>query len=417
GDALYFVYELVHGSSLDRIESVSTKDALRLAIAIASALAEAHRAGFIHRDIKPSNVIVPRAADAELDFSAAKLLDFGVAGALTQRAQGTPTTTVGEIFGSPHYMSPEQIIGAAQSPAADIYGVGALLFRVLYERPVFDGASVVDVWRKIASVDAAFPPNPQVPEPLRALIERCLAKDPLQRFADGAELLRALTSVALGVSPDFALATRAAISSMAAQTDSLSEPAGGRAPELPRTQDSRSRSRWAITAAVGSTLLLAVGGAIWLAKPTLHIPVYVWLMGGIAASWLAAYFVHRAIEKRRAPFAGSVAAVLGRAHAVEDLSKSLALDVEQLLEACRNLDQHMLAKTLALMIGEYDKARESDDRQAALMKAVELMEKLHVKLAPWYVKRQTALTWGVGVIGSAFSAAKTLGELFELLRK
>jgi hypothetical protein len=148
-----------------------------------------------------------------------------------------------------------------------------------------------------------------------------------------------------------------------------------------------------------------------------QLPVVLWLVTGVAASWLAAYVVHRAIEKRRVPLAGTVAAVLGHAHAVDDLSKSLAFDVEQLIEVCRSLDQHMLAKTLALMIGEYDKARESEDRQAALMKAVELMEKLHEKLAPWYVKRQTVLTWGVGVLGSVFSAAKTLGELFELLHK
>ena len=140
-------------------------------------------------------------------------------------------------------------------------------------------------------------------------------------------------------------------------------------------------------------------------------------LGGLAVSWLAGYLIHRAIEARKPALAQTVADVLGRAQLVDNLSQSLALDVEKLIETCNSLDQSMLAKTLGLMLGEYNSAVASEDRQAALMKAVELMDKLHHKLAPWYVKHQILLTWGVGLVGAALSAAKTIGEILSVLHE
>jgi hypothetical protein len=136
----------------------------------------------------------------------------------------------------------------------------------------------------------------------------------------------------------------------------------------------------------------------------------------LAGSWGLAWLVHRAIERRRPPLGSALGTLLGRANSSIDLSKSLAIDIGKLVEACRQIDQQILAKTLALMLGEYDKASASSDRQAALMKAVELMEKLQSRLAPWYVRHQTLISWGIGIAGTAAAAGKTVRELLTVAK-
>jgi hypothetical protein len=418
-DTLYFEYELVDGETLDHTEKLPLDAALRVGTAVASALATAHRAGVIHRDIKPSNVIVPRAGDGSLDFAASKLLDFGVAGALRHRREERAVTRSGEVFGSPLYMSPEQLLADEQSAATDVYGVGALLFKLVYGRPVFEGEGFLKLMRQVVSAEAVLPDEPAIPTALRALILRCLAKAPHARFEDGAALLHALQQIATGPSP-----AQAGGRALPHVIGPAVKPAD--LPELSATQPRSWLQRWGIAAALsGIGFLVSVGVSVMRAhdsgvvsgKALAFLPLALLALAGVGASWLVAYIVNRAIEARRVPLARNVVAVLGHANAVSDLSKSLALDVEQLLVVCRSLDQHMLAKTLALMVGEYEQAVASDDRQAALMKAVELMEKLNEKLAPWYVKRQAVLTWSVGLAGSLVAAAKTVGELLELLRK
>jgi len=146
------------------------------------------------------------------------------------------------------------------------------------------------------------------------------------------------------------------------------------------------------------------------------LAAFVGAVAALALSWGLAWFVHRSIERRRPPLGTAIGTLLGRANSSVDLSKSLAIDISQLVEACRRLDQQILAKTLALMVGEYDKASASSDRQAALMKAVELMEKLQSRLAPWYVRHQTLISWGIGIAGTAAAAAKTVRELLAVAK-
>jgi len=145
-----------------------SRDACALVAKLASALAAAHARGVVHRDLKPGNVLV---CDGE-----PVLTDFGVAGG---PAAG-PLTGSGELVGTPAYMSPEQIRADGDlGPAADVWALGVLLFELHAGRLPFDGASFHALSRAILEDPA--PPLPGAPPAARALLARCLAKDPAGR--------------------------------------------------------------------------------------------------------------------------------------------------------------------------------------------------------------------------------------------
>ncbi len=180
----YFTMELVKGSTLtQKIASLAPEDAARILYEIADALDCAHRHGIIHRDIKPDNILI--SADGE-----PKLTDLGIAVLDKQdMTQAEP-----RVLGTPHYMSPEQASGRSITPATDIYSLGATFFHVFAAHPLFDASDPQKIMikhvrehpRPLASV------APNVPDGIAAIIDRCLEKDPLQRFPDAAALRKAL---------------------------------------------------------------------------------------------------------------------------------------------------------------------------------------------------------------------------------
>ena len=151
------------------------KWAARLMISIARAVHFAHERGVLHRDLKPSNVLL----DAE---SQPFLTDFGLAKLLDQDDQLTRTEST---LGSPNYMAPEQASGRSQeaTTAADVYGLGAILYDLLVDQPPFRGATPLETLRKVT--DAALQPprvlNPGVPKDLDIICQKCLEKDPARR--------------------------------------------------------------------------------------------------------------------------------------------------------------------------------------------------------------------------------------------
>jgi hypothetical protein len=403
---IYIAYELVEGQTITELLPLELPAALTVALCVADALADAHQLGFIHRDLKPSNVIIPFSNGHPL-FESAKLLDFGVAGLLDVRHHGQITTTTGQVFGTPYYMAPEQLQGQRQTFATDVYGVGALLYAMIYGRAPFQGAGgFTSTLLTTLTESPRFPEAPSIPRVVRSFLERCLAKDPAQRPKDG-------------------LAARAELEHLVTDARAIKR---GR-PRLTRVRPSelastpwwRRRLREFLSSAALCALIISVGVCIVVDSIAAGTPrrsaVVVALAAGLAASWGMAWLVHRWIEAKRIPLGNTVTTLLGRANAISDLTKSLALDVGKLVEACRQLDHQILAKTLALMIGEYDKANASADRQAALMRAVDLMEKLQTRLAPWYVRYQSLLSWGIGLIGTALSAAKTLRDLWSIAKR
>jgi eukaryotic-like serine/threonine-protein kinase len=159
---------------------------------VCGALAEAHAAGLIHRDIKPANIFLTHRGGL-YDF--AKVLDFGLVKAVASE-EDAQLTSVNAVTGTPLYASPEAISQPDHVDArTDVYAVGAVGYYLLTGTPVFNGASVVEICMKHVSA----PPEPPsvrcgrpVSRDLESLLLRCLAKSPLERPADAAELLAGL---------------------------------------------------------------------------------------------------------------------------------------------------------------------------------------------------------------------------------
>ena len=158
---------------------------------LCGALAEAHAIGLIHRDIKPSNVILCNRGGLH---DVAKLLDFGLVRMQSTHALGAGLTQAGLIFGTPTYMSPEQATGRDLDARSDIYSLGALAYFLLTGQPPFVRDSVVQILA--AHIKEPVAPlrscRSDVHEDLEAVVLRCLAKDPEERFPDVARVEQAL---------------------------------------------------------------------------------------------------------------------------------------------------------------------------------------------------------------------------------
>jgi hypothetical protein len=183
----YLVMELVRGESLSgllarerRLSADRTLDVVRQS---AAGLAAAHEAGVIHRDVKPGNVLL--GSDGRV-----KITDFGVA----MSASSVPLTQTGQVIGTAHYLSPEQAQGARATPASDVYALGMVAYEALSGRRAFEAENSVQIaLMQIRETPAPLPDD--VPEPVRRLVDRALAKDPAERFPDGAAFRAAVDDV------------------------------------------------------------------------------------------------------------------------------------------------------------------------------------------------------------------------------
>ncbi|MFJ1753504.1 serine/threonine-protein kinase [Kitasatospora sp. NPDC088134] len=155
------------GEALEAVGALPEETTRRLAAGLARALADVHRAGLVHRDLKPSNVL--------LTEDGVRVIDFGIARA---DDHATRITHTGAFIGSPSFIAPEQIVGGAAGPAADVFALGATLVLACTGRPPFDGGSVPAVLHAVVHGE---PEVTAVPPGLRALVAACLAKDPARR--------------------------------------------------------------------------------------------------------------------------------------------------------------------------------------------------------------------------------------------
>jgi serine/threonine protein kinase/Tfp pilus assembly protein PilF len=186
----YLVLEYVEGKPLS--SPLPEKEAVRLAIQIASALEAAHKKGIIHRDLKPGNIMVT-------DEGSVKLLDFGLAKLYEQAASssqlptaGYPATQAGAVLGTIAYMSPEQAQGQSADARSDIFSFGAVLYEILSGRRAFSGES------NYAIMDAIVKQEPiqlQASFSLEKIVQRCLAKQPSVRYQTISEVKGALEDV------------------------------------------------------------------------------------------------------------------------------------------------------------------------------------------------------------------------------
>ncbi|MEO8587144.1 MAG: protein kinase [Acidobacteriota bacterium] len=193
------VMELVEGDTL-RVafpaEPLPAKKILEIAVQIAEGLAKAHASGIVHRDLKPENVMVSREGWV-------KILDFGLAKLTEARSHelsmaATASGTVpGMVMGTVGYMSPEQAVGKPVDFRSDQFSLGTMLYELATGRRAFQRATsaetIVAVMREEPEPIAKL--NPRLPAPLRWIVERCLAKDPDQRYASTRDLARDLANL------------------------------------------------------------------------------------------------------------------------------------------------------------------------------------------------------------------------------
>lgn len=192
----YIAMEYVEGRPLDQMLAsdgrMDMERALRLGAQIASALAYAHAHGVVHRDIKPSNILVCAQGQT------AKLLDFGIArvdGRDQQQAErDAQRTQLGQVMGTPRYMSPEQALGLAVDARSDLFSLGSLLYEMLSGKPAFPGTGVATLAIQITqdqptAIDTLVA---HCPDGVAALLASLLAKKPDERFPDASAAHRAL---------------------------------------------------------------------------------------------------------------------------------------------------------------------------------------------------------------------------------
>ena len=192
----YYVMEYLWGLSLeglvDRCGPLPAPRVVFLLSQVCEALEEAHANGLIHRDIKPGNIFAARRG-GRYDF--VKLLDFGLVKSVA-RSDDLMLSRQETVVGSPLYMAPEQFGGETPDARADVYSIGGVAYFLLTGRPPFVGPTSYEIMIAHAR-DPVVPPSQivkSVPSDVEALVLRCLAKDPNQRFQSAIALSEALAA-------------------------------------------------------------------------------------------------------------------------------------------------------------------------------------------------------------------------------
>ncbi len=202
GEHHFFVMEYVDGPTvydlITKKKRVPEAEAIDVIRQTALALQHAHERGFIHRDIKPKNIMVDQ-------DGVVKLADLGLARALSDK--DAAQAEAGRAYGTPYYISPEQIRGDVKiGPGADIYGLGATFYHMVTGRVPFRGKNPSEVMHKHLKTELAPPDhrNPELSGGCAQIIEMMMAKSPKDRYQSAADLIEDLELVAAGEPPHFA---------------------------------------------------------------------------------------------------------------------------------------------------------------------------------------------------------------------
>ena len=243
----YIAMELVKGEPLRQLllqGALPVRRLLQIGVQIAEGLAMAHAAGIVHRDLKPENAVLTEDGRVKiLDFGLAKLTQPETSGSeATQAPTMSGATEAGVVLGTVGYMSPEQAAGRTIDYRSDQFSFGSILYEMATGKRAFQRASAPQTLAAIIQEEpeAIAAVNPKIPAPVRWIIERCLAKEPRNRYASTEDLARELATV----------------------RDHLSE-AISAAEGLPRGGERIRRRRWWIAAVMAAGLLFLAGVVVW----------------------------------------------------------------------------------------------------------------------------------------------------------
>jgi serine/threonine-protein kinase len=289
---LFIAMELLNGEDLgavlQREGTLQPSLAVDYVLQAMEALAQAHKLGIVHRDLKPPNLFVVTRPDGE---QVIKVLDFGVAKVRNQPNVDAASTHTTAVFGTPFFMSPEQIRSAKAADAqSDLWSLGVILFNALTGTLPFQGETFGELCFSIIehpapSVDSL---RPEISAELSAVISRCLERDKEKRFRSAGELAAALRPFASDVGarsaarvlaiesggslPPPAPAKTEVLESEAEPGPALPATAGNWVASQPSTGGSGSRKVWLSIGAVAILLLVATALAMRTTSPTAGAP-------------------------------------------------------------------------------------------------------------------------------------------------
>ena len=257
GDTEFMVMEYVAGKTLNDVipkGGLRVPQALKYALQMADALNAAHNAGIVHRDLKPANVMVTEAGLVKiLDFGLAKLTDrtpVSLDDKTQTIAHVAPLTIEGSILGTVSYMSPEQAQGRKVDTRSDIFSFGAVLYEMLTGRRAFEGDSSLSTLSAILrdEVKPMAEVAPDVPPPLETLLQRCLRKEPEDRWQSMREVQIALSALKRDSDSGSLYTTRVAL------------------PKAVVAEREPADKKMAVMVAIGAVVVLAGSAALFFAR-------------------------------------------------------------------------------------------------------------------------------------------------------
>jgi len=404
---VYIVYPYHPGTTLDRVLAeqgrLPPSLALPIMLCVARAVEYLHRHKIVHRDLKPSNILLTESPDGA--YSNAILIDLGGAARLVR---DTGLTMTGEMYGSLAYSAPEQFRAEGHYLASDVYSFGVVLYEILTGERLFPGQTVFDV--HLAKSRSILPEHSDwgMIEPIWRLVQECTRLNPGER--PPIELvLTVLRDLELGVGRSKGAKDPVAGLNPASQQVSSRPRNESSSKRLPRTW-----ARGAIGATIGSSaaLLLVLSSVDFFSHSSI---IWMWsgfalAVGGVGVRWAA-----KSLAARNRDLGGArLAELMTKSSSRDSLTQSVALELEELVSTCRKFDERIIARTIASMFSEYETAKASGDRQAALMNAISLMDRLMVRLSPWYVRYEkpiAVVATLTGIVGGIIAAAKALSEM------
>jgi non-specific serine/threonine protein kinase len=258
----FLAMEFIEGQTVEaltRKSRLKIREVIQIGIQVAEALDAAHTLRFVHRDIKPGNIMLDRRGQA-------KVLDFGLAKTFSSddAAAATTLTASGVLIGTPHYMSPEQVLGAELDGRSDLFSLGVVLYELVAGQRPFLGKTIGETLDQIVhrQPEPLGLENPIFSPALDEIIARCLQKKPENRYGSAKELAEDLTR----------LRTAAERATQPASSREPPRAAGEAKPAFERPQRSAKRnSRSRAAAVIVGVTVIAIGIIAWtVLRPSTH---------------------------------------------------------------------------------------------------------------------------------------------------